>query len=1805
MSFSLPKKTALLLFFCFSFITLLLPNNALAISSAHDALVVDAEVDSYGDPIVLGVLNKAPDVSGQVVVKFPGNNTRSFLFGTGTLSDPANYSVKTMAVDSNGRVAVLFGAGRMIMMLDRNGYIDTSFGNNGFAKPNISQWLSIRDIKFKSNGKILLLGGYSDRAAVAQLNTDGTLDTGFGSSGVFTQYYYDSEFFNLELDSSGNIYASGWTASNNKLGVVKLTAAGALDTTFGSGGKAASAFSGALETTKIINGNIYLAGNTNDSSAPNGFDGLIVKFTSSGTVDTSFGSSGAFQHDSSYSSFASNKHDYIKDIYVDAFGGIEVLGSGTYPATCTSSVNYIKTAVKYSVTASGALDLIKGETPSFGDLNAAGTCYTGASHSKFSLTTLGLQSFGSRDTRILPFSINYSRWNPYDDFTYVEPLTVWVSGSSTSTLDVSIEDPDERASRGSGGKNGNPDTVGDPVNIVSGNVNDSATDLLLPGPSFALEFSRSYNSNSLKDRTAASQPLGRGWTHNFNTFLLADNSANKITVFDADGSVLTFFSDGTTWKSVTSKDKLIKTFSDSKLTRTNGEVWEFNSSGNLTKIKDLVGNQLTFAYSSGKLSTITNSAGRSITLTYTGNVITKAADSAGREVNYSYTSGNLTSVTDVNSKTTSYAYDSLNRLISRTKPGTTSNPSVPFEFAYDSKGRADTAGYANGNQELEFSYDPQNFKTTIKDVNGNDTVYRYNSKKQIIKITDPKGKSFEYGWTGTNKTSAKDKLGNTSNMTYDARGNLLTVQMPKAKSTDPAGPLTTYVYGAYDQVTSITTPGGATAAMTYDSQGKLTKAVDDDGNEIRYSNFDAFGQPQTKTFDPISSGAPNRVVTYVYASNGDLLETQEPENKTTKFVYNSLGQIIQSKEAIGTTSSHRTTDFEYWPSGLLKKTTYPKADSSSTRTFVTYDYDERGNLVKTTDERGKQTEFSYDGLDQLVETVDATGRTTESEYDDTGAVIKTTLPGGIETDYEFDELNQLVKLTQQDGSASGFVIEKEYNDAGKLVKLITPKEAGETSDRETEFEYDNLGRLVKTIDAKGGETTQSYDIDGNVLTLTDPNYVSSSPTDHKTTYTYSDMGQLLSKTVSGRTWTYSYDDFGNQATQLDPNGVLTDYDYDKLDRLVSKNYSDSTPTITFAYDSWGDMTGVADASGTSSFVYDDLHRMLSKTAPSGIQAYEYDETSNVTNYTLPGETNPVEYEYDDAGRIVKVKAPGVANGTDYVYNAAGLLESKSFSGGTAGQFFDYDAGGRLTDIQNKNAASSVVASLEYEYSPAGNIAEITDENADTSTFSFDQLDRIVSESHSKTGDNMSYTYDASGNRLTSMKNSVSSSYVYNARNELLSVTTGSSIRSFGYDNNGQMILDNDGVSSTAYAYDADGNTVSAGSQTNTYNAFGERVLTTDGLASTSYAFDNGDIVQSTTGIDKSNFIRGPDLAARQTSTGIEYYTQDAVGSVMGIHDAVGSQTDHYAYSAFGEVLSRTGTSANPFGYLGNQQNLNTSTMDFNARSYDPGLGRFISRDPISGSAASTQTWNPYGHGGNNPLSNPDPSGLVYLDLVTGNGPDFSAYTEYNATASSITDALPVISKFKTLAMDKICGRETDWLKLEAGLATDMVGLGVAKAAGKVSFSFAKKFPSLSPHLLRLMKGTEGSVGGGGSRPMSGPVVFILKKKYATDPKNVKDIDDYTKGCENVRQCGLMSKGRISTSNKQLQKQIKAAVRKEKNRKKYNGVAGHVPDTAWGGHPTPPGGWIDMNSGLNSSLGGQIRGYPVGYQPTSFRWEYEK
>jgi len=94
-------------------------------------------------------------------------------------------------------------------------------------------------------------------------------------------------------------------------------------------------------------------------------------------------------------------------------------------------------------------------------------------------------------------------------------------------------------------------------------------------------------------------------------------------------------------------------------------------------------------------------------------------------------------------------------------------------------------------------------------------------------------------------------------------------------------------------------------------------------------------------------------------------------------------------------------------------------------------------------------------------------------------------------------------------------------------------------------------------------------------------------------------------------------------------------------------------------------------------------------------------------------------------------------------------------------------------------------------------------------------------------------------------------------------------------------------------------------------------------------------------------------------------------------NASGGKVSDMRYYPYGET--RSGTIATDRRYTGQRQEIGLGLYDYNARSYDPSLSRFIQADSMVPSPANPQSLNRYAYTLNNPLRYTDPSGHLTPD----------------------------------------------------------------------------------------------------------------------------------------------------------------------------------------------------------------------------------
>lgn len=188
--------------------------------------------------------------------------------------------------------------------MNADGSMDLTFGTNGYYIFSNSAGSDFAyDMEVLSNGNILVAGALSITAANPKwamicLNPNGTLNTSFGIGGVFSIDIDSSEDYARKIlltpthiILAGNTKTPGF--STNRLAVVRCDFNGVIDLSFGISGIGLIANGQSLtcwSAAKGSNGDIILAGDMYSSN----YYPMIAKFSSTGAIVTSFGTSGVW-----------------------------------------------------------------------------------------------------------------------------------------------------------------------------------------------------------------------------------------------------------------------------------------------------------------------------------------------------------------------------------------------------------------------------------------------------------------------------------------------------------------------------------------------------------------------------------------------------------------------------------------------------------------------------------------------------------------------------------------------------------------------------------------------------------------------------------------------------------------------------------------------------------------------------------------------------------------------------------------------------------------------------------------------------------------------------------------------------------------------------------------------------------------------------------------------------------------------------------------------------------------------------------------------------------------------------------------------------------------------------------------------------------------------------------------------------------------------------------------------------------------------------------------------------------------------
>jgi uncharacterized delta-60 repeat protein len=176
--------------------------------------------------------------------------------------------------------------GFVVLRYKRNGTLDHTFGTGGIATWPLSDTAYLTGMAVLPGGRVVVCGyvsnGTDHDMAVARCLQDGTADDTFGNNGlVVTDTGYDEYAEAVVIQPDGCVLLAGKRHVNGEgeALLVRYTANGALDGSFGNGGVVTTA--GWVECAALQpDGKIVVAGN------------IVARYTSAGALDPSFGGDG-------------------------------------------------------------------------------------------------------------------------------------------------------------------------------------------------------------------------------------------------------------------------------------------------------------------------------------------------------------------------------------------------------------------------------------------------------------------------------------------------------------------------------------------------------------------------------------------------------------------------------------------------------------------------------------------------------------------------------------------------------------------------------------------------------------------------------------------------------------------------------------------------------------------------------------------------------------------------------------------------------------------------------------------------------------------------------------------------------------------------------------------------------------------------------------------------------------------------------------------------------------------------------------------------------------------------------------------------------------------------------------------------------------------------------------------------------------------------------------------------------------------------------------------------------------------------
>ncbi|MCO5050791.1 MAG: pre-toxin TG domain-containing protein [Verrucomicrobiae bacterium] len=761
-------------------------------------------------------------------------------------------------------------------------------------------------------------------------------------------------------------------------------------------------------------------------------------------------------------------------------------------------------------------------------------------------------------------------------------------------------------------------------------------------------------------------------------------------------------------------------------------------------------------------------------------------------------------------------------------------------------------------------------------------------------------------------------------------------------------------------VTDVTDPMGVLVHNTYDTFFRLTQTDKTPvGGAAVWVKQISYGP-----FAVITAG---NAVNYVHAKLNDGVDAVNGVESRTYF--DGWGRPLQTRTE-AEAGNYRVVSTAYDERGEAFLTTWPRFESGVA-------------FVKPTAQPGFFT--GYDAAGRVAQTqtrVEATFNTNGAfvnKTDSTGDANSPLAPRLMAYTNGIDPWWRIT--TDEDGKVRRYQL-----DAFGRNKQIQEVDGANTY--LTSFKYDLAGNLTHITNHVGEVISYGHDDLGNVVAMADPH-----------------LGY----------WIYHRDAAGRVREQIDGKGQKIAFTFAAtLSRLSLKQvYNAATQLVaaaTYSYDSGdinhtvykGQLFQVTDSEGSEKSGYDTRGRRIRTTRHLNLNNQDYvtrftfNDGDRVASIIYPNSGPTITNEYHAGGSLKRVGR------SSYDYYAANAANFDAF-----GRVLQFSFGNSTTTTRSNYPTSQRLYSLsvpgvfarDYRYSAGEDVTYLNGSGLAPTTVTYDNLHRIKTY----TGlPGSGYAYDPVGNITNSIESGTASSYGYgNARKQAVKSAFG---KNYLYDKCGNMIVRNGGTTnSQALEYNAENRLVRFSEVGRTAVEYGYadsgarlwRRSYVTGTNSPKLQIWIGNLYEEKDGKTLFHvFAGGQRICTYErdsilnggsgTSTNYVgyFYHQDHLGSSSVLSDYAGNLKELSVWYPFGRTQTNNPTAAFKVSnkFTGQVQDEETGLYYYNARYYDPELGRFIQADTIIPDPANPQSYNRYAYVLNNPLRYTDPTGFEPDDL---------------------------------------------------------------------------------------------------------------------------------------------------------------------------------------------------------------------------------